>query len=94
MCDASIMSALMYAICSIGGVVVVVEHICDETKSAVDCLLLPLLLFIVVVVAAAADADDADEFVVLRVAAAAAAAAAALTTRIFVTIMFVFAFAV
>lgn len=35
MCDASIMSALMYAICSIGGVVVVVEHICDETKRAV-----------------------------------------------------------
>lgn len=29
------MSALMYEICSIGGVVVVVEHICDETKRAV-----------------------------------------------------------
>lgn len=25
----------MYAVCSIGGVVVVVEHICDETKRAV-----------------------------------------------------------
>lgn len=34
-CDASIMSALMYAICSIGGVVVVVEHIWDETNRAV-----------------------------------------------------------
>lgn len=33
--DASIISALMYAICSIGGVVVVVEHICDETRSEV-----------------------------------------------------------
>lgn len=29
------MSALMYEICSIGGVVVVVEHICDETNRAV-----------------------------------------------------------
>lgn len=29
------MSALIYAICSIGGVVVVVEHICDETNRAV-----------------------------------------------------------
>lgn len=31
--DASIISALMYAICSVGGVVVVVEHIWDETRS-------------------------------------------------------------
>jgi hypothetical protein len=42
MCDASIMSALIYEICSIGGVVVVVEHICDETNRAVWLALQPL----------------------------------------------------
>lgn len=62
------MSALMYAICSIGGVVVVVEHICDETNRAVW----PLMPFVVddkygaaagpVTLDWAADEDDDTEF--------------------------------
>ena len=62
--DASIISALMYATCSIGGVVVVVEHICDETRSAVwPPLLLPFddVKYVLVTLDAVAEAIDVED---------------------------------
>lgn len=59
------MSELMYAICSIGGVDVVVEHICeDETNRAVDPPLLAVVAefeFVVIAVVDVNDDDDDDE---------------------------------
>lgn len=65
------MSELMYAICSIGGVDVVVEHICeDETNRAVDPPLPPVLMELAVViefefvVIAAVDVKRDDELMI------------------------------
>ena len=54
----------MYATCSIGGVVVVVEHICDETRSAVwPPLLLPFddVKYVLVTLDAVAEAIDVED---------------------------------